>query len=216
MVKQYDWTVNSASRKYKIPRTTLRDHIRNENLKKVGREQTLTESEEEELVDWIRSSAKMGDPRTKLEIKEAAGAILKQAADPNRTFKNGNPTKSWTNSFLSRHPEVSSDLFQKTYEDPIPTKSFFENIFANLKEKFVEEELLGLTGDSSRWLIFDLSEFELNLVKKGVKNAKRIVRHRVQTSVNFGFSADGNVFSPTILFPERFNGMSEIEDTLKR
>lgn len=219
LVKEDNWSFYSAAKKFNIPKSTLLRKC-TKNLEpgpgKFGPARIMTESEEQELVNWVLDSAKMGDRRTKTDIRDAAAFIIENV--PDRSFKNDYPGAEWLRQFLERRPAIKPEFLASHHKvfnpKTISTESFFEKVSVWLKEKFTEEELSGLKSDPNRWLIFDSSEFEFHLEKKTTKGSKYKIQ--VQTTVNYGISADGEVFNRTILFPKSFKiKISEIQSALK-
>lgn len=67
-----------ASKEYKIPLSTLKNRIRNKNVRKVGAKGVFDEAAEGKLVDWLHDMADLGDARTSRELTMVSCWILKK------------------------------------------------------------------------------------------------------------------------------------------
>ncbi|KAF0762881.1 jerky protein-like [Aphis craccivora] len=62
-------TFRDAEKKYRISKSTLQRKVNNKNVMKVGRPNTLSEKDEENLVKGICLSSKWGFPFTSMDIR---------------------------------------------------------------------------------------------------------------------------------------------------
>ena len=103
-VKDGDMILSAASRKYKIPRGTITNHLSGRSkVRPAGRSMLLSEKDEKDLVEWLMKCDKLGDYRTKQELLKKA-AKLASLKDIN--YKRAIPTHAWYKAFMKRHPEI--------------------------------------------------------------------------------------------------------------
>ena len=68
----------------------------------------LTDSQENQLAQWIANLASIGYGKTKNEIIKCVKEVLDKSGSFITKFKNNMPSSSWIFSFLRCHPELSS------------------------------------------------------------------------------------------------------------
>lgn len=101
--------IATAAKTYNVPRSTLRHKIKGEvpdSYGKVGKECVLGKQVEEVLVDWLKTSAKLGFPVDKDGLLFSIKIILRETKIET-PFKNNVPGKKWFQSFMRRHPDIS-------------------------------------------------------------------------------------------------------------
>ena len=96
--------VNRAAEEFGIPKTTLKDRISGKVIHgtKSGRTPYLTLEEEDELVQFIVSSAKMGYPKKREEVMGIVRKTLEAKGNGPVKF-NG---KGWWLRFMNRRPDL--------------------------------------------------------------------------------------------------------------
>ena len=95
----------AASRKYKIPESTLRAKQCNRYPERTA----LGIEKEEELVNWIFRCYKAGFPVTKHQLLLSVQVMCKNSTKKN-PFTDGIPGRNWYEGFLRRHPEISTKV----------------------------------------------------------------------------------------------------------
>lgn len=216
-------SVKAAADSFHVPRTTLRNALLHNHTGKIGRQTVLSVEEEKEIAQWIVDCAKMGDPKMKFEVLDAAAEVLALHENPKREFINNKPTNSWFTGFLKRNPEISlrkpeSITKASSLVSQANIEKFFDSVFSWLEENMNSIELEDLLNDPTRWLNADESGFELNptpakvCARRGEKHVQRIQngKPKTQITVTYCFSADGHMFEPVILFPDSCSKMQEV------
>ena len=96
-------SVSKAAKLHGIPRTTLNDHMLGKVLPgaKPGHPTLLTTTEEQDLVDFLLNSAKIGCARTRKEVIAIVGRMLSARGSKELV------TSGWWNRFISRHTELA-------------------------------------------------------------------------------------------------------------
>ena len=94
-------SVSKAATPHGIPRSTLNDHCHGRVLPgaRSGRPTILSSMEEQDLVQFLLSSAKIGCARTRSAVVER---MLSLRDDPAKQTV----TIGWWNKFCKRHPEL--------------------------------------------------------------------------------------------------------------
>ena len=130
-------SIAGVSRKYRIPESTLRAKKENKYAdKKPGPASVLSTEEEEEVVNWIFHCCKAGFPVTKSQLLISVQGICKILKKTN-PFTDDIPGRSWYESFLKRHPEISTRIS--------------ENVCLN-RAKVTEQSLRNWYSETSKYL----------------------------------------------------------------
>lgn len=138
-------TVNSVSKRYNIPRTTLlskRDG-RVPVDATYGPSPILAPEEEKSVVDWILLCSSRSFPVTKTQLTMSVAHFIKikQRVTP---FKNGIPGRHWYNGFMRRHPQISSRIAQNlTSSRSQITEGVLRTWFAEVGSHLNENSLKG-------------------------------------------------------------------------
>ncbi|XP_071645164.1 uncharacterized protein [Temnothorax longispinosus] len=101
--------IATASKTYKVPRTTLRNKLSGrapETSGRVGREAVLGHNIEERLAQWLLETSRMGFPINKDSLLYSVKKLLEKEEHPN-PFKDNLPGRKWFEGFLRRHPRVT-------------------------------------------------------------------------------------------------------------
>ena len=138
-------SVSEVSKRFSIPRSTLRTRLRSNDplvVKKPGMATALTEDEEAEICDWMIRMSKMGHPKAWKTLALAVKDVLDKMGRRN-VFKNNNtPTSGWLQAFKRRHPVIKGI---KTREGGISknkaTKEDVKAWFKGLRENLSKENL---------------------------------------------------------------------------
>ncbi|KAJ8945036.1 hypothetical protein NQ318_019031 [Aromia moschata] len=92
-----------------IPRTTLRNHIKSGNEKRIlGRKPLLSEEQERELESRIIKMSRVGLPLTPRTVRRSVFRFCQESNIPHR-FNNEKALAgfTWYKSFLKRHPNIT-------------------------------------------------------------------------------------------------------------
>lgn len=212
-INNAELTLNAASKKYGIPKSTLHNNLKNKvpNTRKMGRQPVLNEIEENRLEHWIISKAMMGFPMHPTEVKDAVQHILKETGRPN-PFQENRPGDKWLKLFLQRHPNITkrnTEVISKSRA--AVTESGIREWFAELTEYLKKEESLDMMTDPSR--IFNADETGVRTcVKSGLvlgplsKNFKNF----------YEIASGGEKESITVLCNYSASGIPAIKEFLRQ
>ena len=196
-------TVYCAAKFYKIPKSTLRRHLKTPVLK-VGKPTVLTVEEEDEVVQACQLFAKWGFELTRVQISNVVGEYCK-SSKKSTPFRDGVPGIDWWNGFCRRHPTLN--LVAKTPKEhqkswAIGTVQDQVNnwLLYRLKPELDQLQLLG----EPQW-IFSAGESSFLpegtpgnvLVKKGIKS---LVGRPGQATVHTCISGDGQLLPPYVVY----------------
>ena len=108
-VKSKQMSQRKAAATFKIPRRTLRNHLKSGNEEKsIGRKTVLTKDQEKGLAKRIIRLAQVGVPLTRKIVRKQAYLFCK-AHDITNSFNviKCIAGRKWLNNFLERNPEIS-------------------------------------------------------------------------------------------------------------
>lgn len=200
LVRSGSVSAYKAHKTYGIPKSTLSLKIRNKHSGTLGRMLTLSSTHEKQLADWIILCASSGNPKTALEIREAASEL---AGLEGKRFKDGLATVGWLQRFLERHPNIS----QRTPESLGKASSGLtidrlKRYFDYLHNQFEEKGMLQLhlMDQPESWWNEDKTNFQLNPVPKKVyaEKGSKVVYNmgrgnpKENITCTYAVAADGN------------------------
>ncbi|CAG4988713.1 unnamed protein product [Colias eurytheme] len=203
-------SVYETSKKFGIPRTTLRDKRDNKySNEKCGVQTVFTKDEERQLIDWIHYLGRLGFPVTKDQLLETVSKLVETLNRPN-PFKDGVPGRHWFQNFLKRHPTISRRVAQNLPTNRNEVKEEAIRLwFGRVRQYFEENNLIDLLDDPAR--IFNCDETGFFLCPKAkqviVQRGSKKVYTRVANdekeclTVLVNVAADGKVAPPMVLYP---------------
>ena len=123
---------SEVSAKYKIPRSSIRDHVIGRIIgRKMGPKTVLSTNEEQKLCDYISLIVSWGHPMTPLQLKNK---VVETTQDRLTPFKDGIHGRFWIKWFKLRYPElvlrVSQGLDQRKAKglNPQNIARFYSNL----------------------------------------------------------------------------------------
>lgn len=213
-------SVSQASEEYKIPKSTLRDHLKNRCRnaaktkvipKTVGRRTVFTIDQENELEDYCLKLSRRYYGLTVTEFRELAYQFAEKLGVQSR-FRNKQNKKiaGWDFylNFMKRHPALSLRSPEATSLNRVIgfNKTEIERFFTNLSVLYEKHNYS--PGD-----IYNVDESGLHTVHKpskiiagkGVKQVGKITSAERGDLVTIicCFSAAGNYIPPFLLFPRK-------------
>ena len=202
-------SVNKASKDYRIPRRTLRNHLKSgKTSRKLGRNSVLTTEQEQELCSRIFRLADVGMPITGKLIRRS---VFSYCEENNITHSfNANTQKAgrkWLRLFLGRHPEVARRRTQNL--NPARAcklnKFIVTDYFDKLKTVINETDVAGkpqlIYNIDEKGCRLTLHHQQQVLAKKGAKRVHIVAPEHAEnvTIVTCG-NASGQFIPPVILF----------------
>lgn len=116
----------------------------------------LSNPKEKELVQWILDGQRIGQPKSRFEIKHAAWILSEEDANC-RKFSEKGPSNGFLDRFLKRHPNLSSRKPEAlTTASANVTKGNLINWFDNIERYFVDNGRLDILDDPRR--VFNCDE----------------------------------------------------------
>ena len=196
--------IRRAAEQYKIPRSTLHDHISGkvEMGSKSGPRAYLTDYEEEELVRFLTNVSSLGYSRTIKQVIDIVQEVVNQKG------MDLTVTPSWWKSFKSRHKEVVLRTPETLTHSRIAGASpdQLEKYF-DLLEKTISE--YDLDGHPCQIFNLDESGFPLNpnapevISRRGEKHPSVITGERGQVTVLCCVNAGGYSLPPLVIFDRK-------------
>lgn len=201
--------IREIARKYGIPKSTLHFKKKHPDHKtSLGPSPYLSFQEESCLEKWIVELSKKGFPLKREELQYSVQKFLTDHPRPH-PFKDNFPGDGWVRGFLKRHPTIAERTSEGvTYSSACVSEADIRKWFAEIRQYFVERDLLKIFEDPRRVFNGDESGFQLCpktgkvLSEKGLKNV-----YTVETScskdnmtVMFTFSASGRSCPPMVVY----------------
>ncbi|XP_039275953.1 uncharacterized protein LOC120349591 [Nilaparvata lugens] len=210
MVKEKKMSQREAAKKYEIPKSVIQLRISGKvslDHQGGGRRRTLTDEEENTIVDCLIARAEFGYPCDRMELMQLVGEYIK-ANDIKNVFKDNTPGEDWYLGFMKRHSRLSLkkaehlQAVRKSNTTPDIVYDFYEK----LDQIYTEKELL--TPDKASFIFnADESGFKSDPSRfRGIgEKGKSLCRvsggsGRESTTVLACASADGSVMPPMVLF----------------
>lgn len=135
-------SVNAASKKFNIPRSTLdakKKHLYAE--KKPGPPTVLSHEEEKTLVDWIFHLSRRGFPVTKIQLLDSVQMLITSLQKKN-IFVNNRPERHWYEGFLRRHNKLAERIAENlTLRRANVTEGALKNWFHEIENYLKSKEL---------------------------------------------------------------------------
>ncbi|XP_030748956.1 uncharacterized protein LOC115877032 [Sitophilus oryzae] len=211
-IQEGNMSVRTASREFRIPKTTLQDHKSGKIPQiqgKTGPPPLLTTEGEEKIANWLVSLAKCGFPLKKTDLLDTVETVLKNTGREN-LFKDGRPGQKWYLSFLKRHPVIATREAESINKArAVITEEGIRLWFADLKNYLVKNNCDDILEDPDRILNGDETGFSLCpktgkvLAPRGWKNvySVKIGNEKDNITVLLVFTASGKIAPPLVLFP---------------
>lgn len=216
-------SIRAASKRFNVPKSTIIDKLNNKSSLRArsGPSPVLSESEENQLVEWLINMAKIGYGQTRQQLLLTVKKILDH--DGRKTpFKNNLPGKDWFYAFLKRHPEITNRTPQKLGKER--AKITWQKIVWWFQDfaKFLTEntkEGVDIMKDPSRIYNADESGFPQDpksgriLAPKGSKNVYTTSSsEKSQITVLACMSGSAHYLPPMLVFPgERFRAYNPLD-----
>ena len=163
-VKAEGYTYRRVELEFSVPKSTIRDRISGKTLPGAtsGPERYLTDTEEQELVHFIKECAQVGYAKTRKQIIATVELALKEKRGPDTSI-----TPGWWYSFKGRHPELTIRTAEKlTYARAVAQdQSVLDHYFDLLEQTMLANELISF---SSRIFNVDESGFQLQAHKSSI------------------------------------------------
>lgn len=142
-VKEHKMSQREAAKKYKIPKSVIQLRVSGKislTHQGAGRPRTLTEEEEEHIVECLIARADFGYPCDRIELMQLVGEYVK-ANDIKNVFKDNTPGEDWYLGFMKRHPRLTLkkaehlQAVRKSNTTPDVVYDFYEKLGCVYKEK---------------------------------------------------------------------------------
>lgn len=132
-------TLNAASKKYNIPKSTLSRKTRNLNPNSYGRPKALNEIETMYLREEILEFAKWGCPLTRVDVQVLVKNYLDEKCKTESRFTNNTPSAAWIKHFIESDPVLSERLVQNINRSRASVSAemineYFDNLEATLRD----------------------------------------------------------------------------------
>jgi len=100
-------TLDTASKKYKIPRSTLALRVKKKStFPQSGRPHLLSEAEETILINHLNAVAFWGFPFDLLDLRLLVKSYLDRKGINETRLKNNLPGPDWASNFIKRHKDT--------------------------------------------------------------------------------------------------------------
>lgn len=194
-------TQRQAAEYYRIPRSTIKNKLKNKFPSKPGHPNTFSEAEESVFSAHIIRLSEFGFPVNELDFRFAVKAYLASQGRTVCHFKNNMPGRDWVKLYLQRHPELS-----------VRFAANIKKVRAGVNEAMISEYIDNLkvvTEGVPPECIYNYDESNLCddpgrkriLCRRGCKYPERVINStKSSTSVMFCGSAAGVALPPYIIY----------------
>lgn len=207
-VKNKEISAYGASKKFSIPKSTILNKVNEVHSSAYGKTPVLSAEVEKELADWIIDCGKLGDPKSKEDLINAAAELALLNEEESKHFKNNKPCSKWVTGFLKRNPNVS---FRKpsaiTRAAANVTPGDLQKSVDNTKQFLIDNNMSSVLNDPKAWGNSDETGFDRNpkvpkvLAPKGAQNVYQVecTNPKERISVMYTALASGDVLKPQII-----------------
>lgn len=95
-----------AGKRFKIPKSTVWDHVQRQKNSRKKIRTALSEAEELRIVEFLLHHADRGHPLNRKHLKEAASIVISAIPEERKSnllFREGIPGERWVRDFYKRH-----------------------------------------------------------------------------------------------------------------
>lgn len=200
-VRSKTLTQREASIKYNIPRSTIKNKLKNKHRNKPGHPTVFTTEEEQAFVAHTTALSEYGFPITEIDLKIIIQNYLSSRGRQIKQFKNNVPGTEWVRGFLNRNKTLSRRLANNIKK---ARAAISEQIITDFIEN-LKEELKGIPPEN----IYNYDESNLTddpgkkrvICRRGVKYPETVVNAtKVSFSVMFCGNASGETIPPYVIY----------------
>lgn len=195
-------TLNKASEKYGINKSTLSRRSRGKNTQNVGCPTVFNENNEKCLAESLILASEWGFPLTQYNLRLIVKRFSDRQGIVEKLFKGNFPGVDWAKNFLERHKNVLSERLCQNIKrarasvDPEVINSYFDELETSFngveKDAIVNYDETNMTDNPSRKKV---------ITRRGCKHPDRIIDHsKSSTSVMFSGSASGTLLPPYVCY----------------
>ncbi|KAJ8967558.1 hypothetical protein NQ314_002875 [Rhamnusium bicolor] len=190
-----------ASVHYRIPRSTIKNKLKNRFTNKPGHPTIFTAAEEASFSAHIIKISEFGFPVNYLDLRFNIKTYLTRQGRTVRQFRHNMPGRYWIQLFLKRRPEL-------TVRFAANIKKVRAGVNAEMISEYIEN-LKVVTDGVSPDQIYNYDESNLTddpgrkrvICKRGCKYPERVLNStKSSTSVMFCGNAAGEVLPPYIVY----------------
>lgn len=191
----------SASQAYNIPKSTIKNKLKNVFSKTPGRPTVLLEAEEKSFVEHIFKMAEFGFPLTEVDLRFIVKGYLDKTGRMIPQFKNNLPGTDWVKAFRKRNRGLTvrecSNI--KTVRAAIDEETMMK-YFNKLTESIENVSPQNLWNYDETNLRDDPGKKKV-ICKRGVKYLERIMNSTKScTSIMMCGNAAGEMLSPYVVY----------------
>ena len=152
-------TVNEASRKFRIPRSSLYIKVSSKyDILKAGNTPLLALQAEDKLTQWLEYMLTLGRPVSKEHIINSAALLARETKK--NPFNGGRPGDYWCECFYRRNEGLKRRMREVTWRSQFePTIASLINWFRKIEKQFDKKDVFEV--DSFR--VFNIGEISLEL-----------------------------------------------------
>lgn len=191
----------SASKAYNIPRSTIKNKLKDIFNKKPGRPTVLDEDHEKSFVEHIFKMAEFGFPITELDLRFIVKGYFDKIGRKVPQFKNNLPGIDWVRAFRKRNPkltvrECSNIKVVRAAVDEETIDKYFDNLTESLNN--VPPENLWNYDETN---LRDDPGTNKVICKRGTKYLERVMNStKTCTSIMMCGNAVGEMLPPYVVY----------------
>lgn len=190
----------AASKKFKVPRTTLLEKIHQKHPLKPGRPTVLTQEEEVLIAKTLRTVSDWGFPMTQADVRQVISKFVTKQGRDIPGWKNNQPGEDFVHCFAARNnlsTRLATNIKRQRAAVGAPqVTEFFNNIKDQLQNALPQNvynyDETNITDDPGAKKV---------LVPRGTKRVERVQEHsRTSISVMVCGSATGDLLPPMVVY----------------
>lgn len=200
-IKSGQLSQRKAAEEYKIPRSTLKNKLKNKHTKKVGRPPALKMQDENRILSWVQQLCDYGFPATDEDVRH----YIKRYLDTkNRTvvqFKKNLPGHDYMHKFHQRHKDFTARLIaNKEYARVSVSEQSIKKYHENLTKQLNRVPASNIWNYAELCLVNNPGA-EKCILKRGTRYPEKITNHTTNgVSIMFCCNAEGEILPPYCVY----------------
>nr|CAH7738146.1 unnamed protein product [Callosobruchus chinensis] len=200
-IRSGDMTQRQAADYFKIPRSTIKNKLKNLFPSSPGHPKVFSQEEELAFASHIDKMCEYGFPLNELDLRYIVKTYLTRQGRTVQCFCNNAPGRDWVKSFLKRHPQLtvkfSSNIKRNCAQiDEQIITDYIENLKEGVKDvspdKIYNYDETCMSDDPGRKKV---------ICRRGCKYPERIMNStKSNISVMFCGNANGDSLPPYIIY----------------
>lgn len=200
-VRSGEMTQRQAADHFKIPRSTIKNKLKNLFSSSPGHPKVFSQEEELAFASHIDKMCEYGFPLDELDLRYIVKSYLTRQGKSQQCFCNNLPGRDWTKSFLKRHPQLTVRLSSNIKRNRAQIdEKIISDYIDNLKEVVKDVPADNIYNYDETCMSDDPGKKKV-ICRRGSKYPERIMNStKTNISVMFCGNARGNSLPPYVIY----------------